>query len=69
MQGKLLSGNFDIGLGTKKLDGTDVFYARARNGARLYYRMSGNTITVVGKSGKGKGQQTVINELLKLYKQ
>jgi hypothetical protein len=81
LQVQLRKGNLDPGIGTKRVFG-DVFEARSRDGARLYFRTYEQTITkiengvnkqvknkvleIVGKSDK-HNQPQVISELQKLY--
>lgn len=63
---QLAKGNLNPGIGTKHLFG-DVFEARARDGARVYFRNAGeNTLEVVGKSTKDN-QDQVIKLLKDLY--
>ncbi|GGR93078.1 hypothetical protein GCM10010269_35140 [Streptomyces humidus] len=62
---KLMSGNLNSGTGTKALFG-NVRYARSAHGARLFYRKTGDTIEVLGKSDK-KNEDDVIARLKKLY--
>jgi RHS repeat-associated protein len=62
---QLAKGNLNPGSGTRLVFG-DVFEARARDGARVYFRRSGNTITVVGKSTKAN-QGRVISILKDIY--
>ncbi|WP_283136453.1 polymorphic toxin-type HINT domain-containing protein [Rhizohabitans arisaemae] len=63
---QLSKGNMNPGSGTEFLKGTDVMYARTKDGARLYFRKVGNTIVVVAKSNK-KNQQKVIDRLREIY--
>lgn len=62
---QLGKGNMNPGIGSKKVFG-NVFEARGRNGARVYFQNSGNSITIVGYSNKAN-QQTVINRLQELH--
>nr|WP_191910212.1 DNRLRE domain-containing protein [Microbispora cellulosiformans] len=65
---QLSQGNLNPGIGTKALAGTDVMYARADDGARLFFRKVGNRIIIVGKANKGN-EKKVIARLKKLYAQ
>ena len=53
------------GLGTKSL-GKGISYARARDGARVFFRQVGNKIEIVGKASKAN-EPAVINYLKTLY--
>lgn len=66
---ELSKGNFEAGLGRPRhVDGTPVFYIGGRNGGRLYYRRVGqNSYEIVAKSGKGRNQDQVIEQLKQLY--
>jgi hypothetical protein len=66
LQQQLGAGNMNPGLGTKSLSGTDVYYARGRNGARLVFRNVDGGIQIVGKADKGN-ESAVIGRLQKLY--
>ncbi|GAA0422179.1 hypothetical protein GCM10010160_57490 [Acrocarpospora corrugata] len=63
---QLANGNMNPGIGNGSLAGTDVMYARARDGARLFFRKVGDKIVIVGKANKGN-EQKVINRLNDLY--
>ncbi len=65
---QLSKGNFNPGIGTKFIQGTkDVFEARSRNGARVYFRNAGNGgVEIVGYSNKPT-QTAVISRLIELY--
>jgi hypothetical protein len=63
---QLREGNMNPGLGSKSLPGTDVSYARGRNGARLFFRNVDGGIQIVGKADKGN-ETAVINRLKDLY--
>jgi hypothetical protein len=65
---QLSRGNMNPGLGTKALAGTDVSYARGRNGGRLFFRNVNGEIQVVGKSDKAN-ESKVIARLNQLYGQ
>jgi hypothetical protein len=54
------------GLWNKTLFG-DIRYARARNGARVFFRQVGDTIEILAKANK-KNEDQVINKLMQLYK-
>ncbi|HEX5824895.1 MAG TPA: RHS repeat-associated core domain-containing protein [Candidatus Limnocylindrales bacterium] len=62
---QLMSGNRNPGIGTKHLFG-NVFEARARDGARVYFTQAGDAIQIVGKSDKSN-QDRVISLLQELY--
>jgi putative component of toxin-antitoxin plasmid stabilization module len=62
---QLGSGNLNPGIGTKQLF-NGVFEARARGGARVYFRTSGDTVEILAKSDKGN-QTRVIDRLQELY--
>ena len=64
---QLAAGNMNPGIGTKQLF-NGVFEARARNGARVYFRHSPGNIEIVGKSTKAN-QSQVISILRGLYGQ
>ncbi len=66
---ELSRGNFEAGLGHPgHVEGTDIFYLRGRNEARLYYHRTGkDSYEVVGKSAKGRNQDQVINKLKEFY--
>jgi hypothetical protein len=65
---QLSEGNANTGMGMGAIKGTDVLYARGRNGGRLYFRYVDKGIQIVGKSSKNKSnQQSVINRLTELY--
>jgi hypothetical protein len=63
---QLANGNLNPGLGTKTLAGTDIWYARHRDGARVYFQMNGDNVVIVGKSNK-HNQSRVISILEELY--
>jgi RHS repeat-associated protein len=63
----LAKGDMNPGIGTKHLF-SGIFEARARNGARVYFRNAGERIIeIVGKSTK-ETQKQVIRALEQLYK-
>jgi hypothetical protein len=62
---QLAAGNMNPGIGTKHLF-RGVFEARARNGARVYFRHTPGNIEIVGKSTKAN-QGQVISILESLY--
>ncbi|MCZ8286164.1 MAG: polymorphic toxin-type HINT domain-containing protein, partial [Bacteroidia bacterium] len=63
---QLIRGNMNPGIGTKII-GKEIFEARSRNGARVYFRNGANNIIeILGYSNKAN-QQTVIDLLLKIY--
>ncbi|HEU5470659.1 MAG TPA: polymorphic toxin-type HINT domain-containing protein, partial [Actinophytocola sp.] len=63
---QLSEGNMNPGIGTKSLAGTDVSYARGRNGARLFFRSVNGGMQIVGKADKGN-ESAVIRRLIELY--
>nr|WP_202425929.1 polymorphic toxin-type HINT domain-containing protein [Streptomyces sp. HUCO-GS316] len=65
---QLSRGNMNPGLGSKALAGTDVTYARGRNGGRLFFRNVDGGIQIVGKSDKAN-ESKVIARLNQLYGQ
>ncbi|MCR8966136.1 hypothetical protein O0550_23620 [Brevibacillus halotolerans] len=62
---RFLRGHDTPGKGTKPVFG-NVFELRGKEGARVYYRLKGDTFEILGKSDKNN-QQDVINRLKKLY--
>ena len=62
---KLAKGNEGAGIGRRHLF-RDVFEARASDGARVYYRIRGETVEILAKSVKAN-QQRVIAILEELY--
>jgi len=62
---ELQKGNPNPGIGTKHVL-KDIFEARTKDGARVYYRKVGEGIEIVAKSDK-KNQPQVINLLRDLY--
>ncbi|WP_263602429.1 hypothetical protein [Chryseobacterium sp. PET-29] len=63
---QLNAGNMNPGIGTKNI-GKNIFEARSRGGARVYFRNGSNGVEIVGYSHKGN-QQQVINQILEAYK-
>lgn len=63
--GELAKGNMNPGLSTKKLFG-NISYARARDGARVFFRQAGETVDIVAKAVK-KNEARVIAKLKELY--
>ncbi|MEM1223390.1 MAG: RHS repeat-associated core domain-containing protein [Verrucomicrobiota bacterium] len=65
---QLKQGNMNPGIGTKEIKGlSGVFEARARDGARVYFRnTSEGGIEILGKSTKGN-QQKVIDLIKKTF--
>jgi hypothetical protein len=63
---QLSRGNMNPGIQTKSLSGTDVSYARGRNGGRLFFRNVNGGIQIVGKADKGN-ESSVIARLKNLY--
>ena len=63
---KLVAGNLNPGIGTKSL-GSGISYARSADGARVFFReLADGTIEILGKASK-HNEQTVIDEILKLF--
>jgi RHS repeat-associated protein len=63
---QLSLNNKNPGIGTKPI-GHGISEARARDGARVYFReINDSIIEILGKSNKAN-QQTVINEVLKVF--
>jgi hypothetical protein len=58
---ELGKGNTNPGLGTKGL-GNGISYARARDGARVFFKQANDTITIIAKASKANESQ-VINYL------
>ncbi|MEU7583923.1 polymorphic toxin-type HINT domain-containing protein [Streptomyces sp. NPDC041068] len=63
---QLSNGNMNPGLGSKALAGTDVTYARGRNGGRLFFRNVDGGIQVVARADKSN-ESKVIARLKQLY--
>ncbi|MAG77938.1 hypothetical protein CL616_01085 [archaeon] len=64
---ELDKGNFQAGLGRKKLFG-DIFYLRGRNGGRLFYRRIGeDTYEIIAIASK-VNEETVINLIERYFK-
>jgi RHS repeat-associated protein len=63
---QLGAGNLNPGIGTKNLFG-NISYARARDGARVFFRKAGNTIEILAKASK-QNEDEVIRRLEDLYK-
>ena len=63
---QLARGNFNPGIGTKHLFG-DVFYARSRDGARVFFRQGEDGIEILAKASK-QNESRVINMLEGIYK-
>lgn len=68
---QLAFGNFGAGAGYPgHIEGTDIFYLRGHNGARLYYQKTGKeNYNIVAKSAKGKNQDQVMDKLREIHKQ
>ena len=62
---QLTKGNMNPGIGTKNI-GKNIFEARSRGGARVYFRNGANGIEIIGYSNKSN-QQQVINRILEIY--
>ncbi|MFK0017314.1 hypothetical protein [Streptomyces sp. NPDC091027] len=65
---QLSRGNMNPGREGKALTGTDVTYARGKNGGRLFFRNVDGGIQVVGKADKGN-ESKVIARLKRIYGQ
>ena len=59
---QLQSGNLNPGRGTKPI-GKGLSEARARDGARVYFRVKGDNVEILGKSSKAN-QKVVLKEVL-----
>ncbi|MER7035822.1 hypothetical protein ABT334_33245, partial [Streptomyces albidoflavus] len=66
MQARLAEGNLNPGIRNGFLTGTDVAYARSKNGARLCFRNTDGGIQIVGKADKGN-EPAVIARLQGIY--
>jgi putative component of toxin-antitoxin plasmid stabilization module len=63
---QLARGNLNPGIGTRPI-GKGISEARARDGARVYFRQGRDgTIEILGKSTKAN-QQSVIDEVLRVF--
>ncbi|MDH0864173.1 polymorphic toxin-type HINT domain-containing protein [Mitsuaria sp. GD03876] len=62
---QLRKGNTNPGIGTKPI-GSGLSEARARDGARVYFRETENGIEILGKSSKAN-QESVIKEVLRVF--
>ena len=62
---QLAKGNLDPGIGTKHLAG-NIFYARADDGARVFFRAVKNGLEILGKAYKNN-EQKVIDRVLKVF--
>jgi RHS repeat-associated protein len=62
---QISKGNLNPGIGTKHLFG-DISYARARDGARVFFRKVGQQVEILGKASKAN-EQAVIDRLKQLY--
>jgi hypothetical protein len=71
LQVELSKGNLEAGLGGPgHVKGTNIFYLRGSEGARLFYRKTEYGYDVVGKAsgtGKKNNEQRVINKLQEVY--
>ena len=65
MEEQLKNGEFHAGRGAKKLSGTKtVYYMRAGNKARLFFKYSdkeNGAVEVIAESNKDKEQQVIDN--------
>ncbi|HLD15434.1 MAG TPA: hypothetical protein VJB94_02545 [Candidatus Nanoarchaeia archaeon] len=67
---ELAKGHIRAGSGTRHIKGTDVWYMRGSEGARLFYRETKNGYEIVGKAfggGKKVNEFAVIKKLKELY--
>lgn len=62
---QLKRGNMNPGIGNKPI-GHRIIESRTRGGARVYWRIRGSQLEILGISGKDN-QQKVINEVLKHF--
>jgi plasmid stabilization system protein ParE len=62
---QLAQGNLNPGIGTRQLF-NGIREARARDGARVYFRQVGDTIEILAKSTKAN-QKAVISALQQIY--
>ena len=62
---QLNEGNLNPGIGTKQVVG-NIYEARSRSGARVYFRQNGDTVEIVGYSNK-HNQDQVINRIKEVY--
>jgi PHP family Zn ribbon phosphoesterase len=62
---ELSKGNTNPGLGTKSL-GNGISYARARDGARVFFQQAGNQIEILAKASKAN-ESSVINYLKSIF--
>jgi hypothetical protein len=62
---ELSKGNTNPGLGTKSLGG-GISYARARDGARVFFQQAGNQIEILAKASKAN-ESSVINYLKSIF--
>jgi len=65
LMGQLSKGNMNPGIGTKQILG-NIYEARSKGGARVYFEQTSSGIKIVGYSNKSN-QQQVINRILKVY--
>ena len=63
--GELAKGNLNPGIGTKKLFG-EISYARARDGARVFFRQVADGVEILAKASK-KNEEKVIEMLKDVY--
>ena len=62
---QLKKGNMNPGIGNKPI-GNGIIESRTRGGARVYWRIIGSQLEILGISGKDN-QQRVINEVLQHF--
>jgi putative component of toxin-antitoxin plasmid stabilization module len=62
---QLRNGNLNPGKGSKPI-GSGISEARGQNGGRVYFRVVGETVEILGKSGKSN-QPRVIKEVLRIW--
>lgn len=62
---QLKRGNMNPGIGNKSI-GNGILESRTRGGARVYWRIRGSQLEILGISGKDN-QQKVINEVLQHF--
>ena len=59
-------GNLNPGIGKKSLGG-GIFYARARDGGRVFFRRVGDSIEILAKASKENERAVMAYRLKSLY--
>ncbi|MEM1988939.1 MAG: hypothetical protein QXS41_03825 [Candidatus Woesearchaeota archaeon] len=68
LQSQPINGKYSPELGDKMLKGTKgVFYARSRNGARIFYKTDGKNIYIIGISNKNQHLEDSVIETIREY--